>query len=381
MTAYRFLNGAFLHGAFALALSLALISCTEKIVDDSGSSGGAGFNRTAMLTNYADHLILPAYAELQVRCNTLNAAAQAFTAAPDINTLTALQTSWDAAALSWQSANAFNFGPANLPTVGLLSRAVGTFPVSADGIETLIDTESLNFDNYAYTTRGFLGMEYLIFNAAGNAAVLARYTSDGNQAKRKAYLNAVAFDLKAKVDAVVAAWNGSYRAEFIGNAGTDVSGSVTQLFNAFVLSYEDLKNFKVSLPLGKRPAQTAPEPNKVEAYYSGRSLVFLKAHLAAIEHIWLGRTKAGNDSLGFDNYLQSVPGGDALMASTKAQLAAAKAAVNSLPDTVPLASTMQGNGAEVNAAYTELQKLTRYLKSDLGSLLGLTITYNSSDGD
>lgn len=379
MTTHRFSISA-----FALAATLALASCTEKIVDDSGGDA-ADFNRPALLTNYADNVITPAYTELQVRCSALNAAAQAFTAAPDAATLASLQAAWDEAYLSWQSANAFNFGPADSPTGGLLADAIGTFPANAVAIDSLIDKQLLSFDNYAFASRGFTGIEYLIFNSAGtsanNESVVALYTADANQAKRKAYLNAVAADLKAKVDAVAGAWNGGYRAEFIGNAGTDVSGSTTKLLNAFVFSYERLKNFKVSLPLGKRPGQTAPAPDKVEAYYSGKSLVYLKANLDAVERIWLGKTRSGIDSVGFDNYLQSVPGGADLIASTKAQLSAAKAAVNSLPSAAPLSSTMQANGAEVNAAYTELQKLTRYLKSDLASLLGLYITYSSGDGD
>jgi hypothetical protein len=33
------------------------------------------------------------------------------------------------------------------------------------------------------------------------------------------------------------------------------------------------------------------------------------------------------------------------------------------------------------AAFDELQRLTRFLKSELSSLLGISITYSSGDGD
>jgi len=42
---------------------------------------------------------------------------------------------------------------------------------------------------------------------------------------------------------------------------------------------------------------------------------------------------------------------------------------------------MLQNDLNIEALYHELQIHTRYFKSDMSSLLGITITYSSGDGD
>ena len=153
------------------------------------------------------------------------------------------------------------------------------------------------------------------------------------------------------------------------------------MYNEFVKSYEVLKNYKVALPLGKQPGQTEVSPELVEAYYSGTSLKMVKAHVDAIEKIWYGKDKQDQDGLGFDDYLSQVTGGTALVASTKAQLAAIHAALENIPETPRFSEQLESNYNAVDALNTELQKTTRYFKTDMSSLLGIAITFSSNDGD
>lgn len=349
--------------------------------DRQNNVDGDRFDRKALLQNFADNLILPAYLHVQTEVFALRVAVQAFEANPNETTLIALQQQWVAAYTQWQYVNAYNFGPAG--EAGLnksLVEEVGTFPVSATKIENALVLGTWNLNDFNRDARGFLAIEYLIFGEnQDNAAVLAAFA---NSAFRIQYLQELSENIRQRITAVRSEWTAGYAQNFVENAGTDVGSSTAQMYNEFVRSYESLKNFKLGLPLGKRTGQTQSEPLLVEAVYSGQSLPMLKAHFTAIEDIWYGRSSSvGQDGIGFRAYLEAVEGGNALIISTENQIIALKAALNAVPESPALSQQIVGNPAPVEALYIECSKMTRFFKSDLSSLLGIAITFSSSDGD
>ncbi|MDN3688505.1 imelysin family protein [Cyclobacterium jeungdonense] len=359
--------------AVILAILVGVISCEESDAPIQDS-----FDRSEMLENMAQNLIIPAYTELQTAVNALESRAEEFTQNPDLNSLDALHEAWGAAYSSWQYANAYNFGPAGEDGIRRsLLEEVGTFPVSVEKIETAI-IGSPNFNDFNRDARGFLAVEYLIFGTENTDEAVVETFSSQN---RKDYLLGAVSDINRRIGEVLSAWNGGYTSEFIQNDGTDVGSSTSMLYNEFVKSFESAKNFKLGLPLGRRPGQTQAEPQLVEAYYSGKSTEMLGLHLTAIENSWHGRSRQGQNGLGFREYLESVEGGQALIEATEAQMAEVKAALEDLPETPPLAELIQISPAPADRLHTELQKQTRFFKSDMSSLLGISITFSSGDGD
>lgn len=353
------------------------------IVSACGDTNGPAdnFDRQAMLRNYADNLIRPAYADLQTQADAMLAVVESFNSDPSSLTLGRLQTAWGGAYVVWQYANAYNFGPAGEEGLrkGLIEE-IGTFPASELKIENAITAGAWNVQDFNRDARGFLAIEYLIFGKNQTFdEVIQAFIQNSN---RRAYLAALAENLRERVAEITTAWNGTYRDEFVENDGTDVGSSTSALYNEFVRSYESIKNFKLGLPLGKRPGQTQAEPHLVEAYYSGTSLAALKLHFSAIENIWHGRAKNGSDGIGFREYLENVEGGPALIADTDTQLAALKAALAAVPTAPSLSEQIAaGNHPELDALYVEFSKMTRFFKSDMSSLLGIAITFSSGDGD
>jgi len=361
---------------FLLPALLLLFACC-----DTNKNGPTDtFDRGAMLQNFADNLIRPAYNELLDKILVFDDAVSTFHATPSIENLNAMQTAWQEAYFQWQFANAYNFGPAG--EAGLqkgLIEEIGTFPASAAKLEANLGSGIWNVTDFNRDTRGFPAIEYLIFGSGATHEDIV--TAFLNNQHHKAYLTALSENLADRVETVVNAWNGAYYTEFTNNKGTDAGSSTSQFYNEFVRSFESAKNFKLGLPLGKRPGQIQAEPQLVEAWYSGKSLECLRLHLTAIENIWYGRSKSGQDGIGFREYLEKVEGGPALIISTETQLAALRTALAAVSDSPALSVQITNVNPQLESLYTEFQKMTRYFKSDLSSLLGIAITFSSGDGD
>lgn len=360
---------------FLCTIIVSMVSCEGNEDDDADLNR---FDRSAMLENMAQNIIIPAYNTLQVRVGALKSTAQAFTQNPTSESLTKLQNDWESAYKVWQHANAFNFGPAGEEGVRRdLIEEIGTFPVSVQKIESAINTDP-NFNDFNRDARGFLTVEYLIYGLnATNDEIIQNFATEN----RKAFLVGAIEDIEQRVNMVLSGWNDGFATEFIQNAGTDVGSSTSALYNEFVKSFEAIKNFKLGLPLGRRPGQTNAEPQLVEAYYSGKSLVMIQEHLTAIENIWHGRNNTGIDGIGFREYLASVEGGEALIIATEAQMTVVKAALAAIPTQPSLAEQIVSAPTAADLLHTELQKHTRFYKSDMSSLLGIAITFSSGDGD
>lgn len=335
------------------------------------------FERSEMLKNYAENLIIPAFKDLKSGITELKAATETFTGSVNEANLKALQDKWANAYTLWQFANAYNFGPAGPKGLNRsLTEEIATYPASGTKIENAVSNP--NFTDFNRDARGFLAIEYLLFDLdKNNQTILTAFDNED----RKKYLKGAVSNIETRVDEVITEWSGSYFNEFIKNNGTDAGSSTSQLYNEFVKSYETIKNFKIELPLGKRPGQTQVEPHLVEAYYSGKSLKFLKTHVKAIENIYYGISKNGTNGLGFKDYLDNVTGGPALVESTLAQWEKVLSSLNAIPTTSPLSDLIKNNPKPVEDFGVELQKHTRFFKSDMSSMLGIAITYSSGDGD
>lgn len=359
------------HLLFVVAMFVA-VACN----DTGTQSPGDTFDRRAMLTSIADSVIVPSYAAFMNRVTECEQACDAVIDAPNSGTITNVRFAWSLLHYSWSAVQQFDFGPAESAT-GNLAISLGSFPTNAAKMEFYIAANDTSFANFDRDTRGIYGLEYLIFGATGNSAeeVAAAFAANP---ERGAYLRAVIRDVKRRATPVVQAWNGVFRDAFIANNGTAVGSSTSLLFNEFNKSYENIKNYKWSVPLGLRPGQAGPEPMKVECYYASqfalwknKSLDGTRAHFSAIVKTWTF----------FKPYLAVVPGGPDLIIQTQRQIDTVSNLLAAFPVSTSLADQVVRSPDAAMQVYTELQKLTRFFKSEMSSRLGIAITYSSGDGD
>lgn len=349
------------------------------------------FDRSKFLQSQLETIILPRLARSNESVNKLQMFVLAFVANPTLKSLQDAQQEWISAYQDWIRISFLDFGPGE-GTFGTITENIGTFPVRVQsgsseagttlkGIETLIAEGDYSLNNFFRDTRGFLGLEYLLFSDS-YSKTLNKFTTDSLSENRKKYTTAVVNDIKLRINELNSEWNGSYKTTFLASNGTDVGSSTSLLYNAMLKHFEQLKNFKIGVPGGLRAGQTKAEPEKVEGYYSGFSSMFALIHFGSIKSIYNGYIVDSTNTIGFTHYLRSISGGEALIQSTQTQMNSIDNVLEELlTNQVPLSKKIQLQDPLVSALYTELSKLTRFIKSDMSSLMGISITFSSGDGD
>jgi len=195
----------------------------------------------------------------------------------------------------------------------------------------------------------------------------------------------VSRNILSRVETVLGQWQGAYGTSFINNDGAQAGSSISDLYNSFVFHFETMKNYNLGLPMGKRAGQVNSEPSKVEGYYSGYSTALLKAKYTALRHLWFGYARlslaTSLSANGFKEYILSVENGPRLAQDTELQWNVIGTGISTIDAQVPLHTMIIGQSSQLEQIFLEMTKHTRFIKSEMSSLLGISITYASGDGD
>lgn len=361
----------------AVVLSLASACNNANTVDP-----GANFDRVAMLENYANNSILPAYQNLQQSLSSLSERGDAFVNTPTESNLQQLRSSLKEARISWQDANFYQFGPAEMQT---LRTSLNTFPADTGQINQNIDTGDYTLgtlENRA--AAGFPALGYLLHGIGSNdAEILSKYTTDSNASNRKQYLSDMLAFMLGKAEATLTAWQadgGNYIETFTSreNSGTDVGSSLGMIVNAAVLHYERfIRDGKIGIPAGVR-SSGIPRPSAVEAYYAGYSAELAIANVKTLIRLIEGRSLNGTDGIGIEEYLQALDAGQ-LSQEIIAEAEQSITSLETLND--PLSDQINNNLDPVLSAFEQLQQVVPLIKADMPSVLGVSITFQDNDGD
>jgi predicted lipoprotein len=365
-----------LHIRNTLLITLLLL-LTGACGSSTSSDEQSNFDRAAMLDNYGNNIILPAFESLQTSVDDLQGAAQNFEAERTTQNLATLQEALKNARMAWQDVSPFQFGPSES---SLLRASLNTYPVDTSKVSDRVSSGDYSFGTIdSRDAAGFPALGYLLHGVGDTQEeIFAMYTTDANAQNRIDYLTDNIAFIKEKVDTATNDWQasgGDYIGMFLSeeNAGTDVGSSLGMLINSYVQHYERfLRDGKIGIPAGVRSAGT-PRPLAVEAYYGGYSVELASANLQQLENIF-----TGSDERGIDDNLEALNAGD-LSEEIQTQIDEAQSALEDLND--PLSQQIEENNDPVLTTFEDMQQVVTLVKADMTSILGITITYQDNDGD
>ena len=242
---------------------------TTDSIDTTGSDAGVGeeFSRGAMLTNWADNIIIPSFEKFVSDIDSLLIIGNQFTGDPNQVNLTKLRESWLNAYLSWQRVDMFDIGKAEEVT---LRNYINVYPLDSDGM-----TKSLLSGNYDLASvnrqdeQGFSALDYLLFGLSEEDVDIINYYTEAEQGDLyKKFLIDVIERMQYLSSLVLQDWKNSYREEFIERDGSSATESVNSMVNDYIYYFEKfLRAGKIGIPAGVFSG--SPLSDQVEARYSG----------------------------------------------------------------------------------------------------------------
>lgn len=369
-----------------IALILVVTLATACGEDEGNPSLKDNFDQKAFLTHLGGSIIAPAYLDLAEKTSELHTAIEAFVALPAPATLSHARSALLEARLSFQYCTPYQFGPAE--TLGLSSN-LNVFPVDRTKIERNIESQSYNLEALSNNdAKGFPAIEFLLHgNDKADIEIIAEF--ELNQAFGT-YLLDVSALVQATAEGVSEMWSaegGDYLGEFTSDdaLGADAGSSLGKLVNALNLSFErNTRDAKIGIPAGIRSLGIII-PEATEAFYAGYSVQLALANTRAFQMLFLGKTKAGVDGLGLDDYLNARNAKTAtgteqsLTEAIKQQFEVIFNGLEQLED--PLARQIETSNEPVQQVFAQMQQLAVLLKTDMASALGVVISYQDNDGD
>lgn len=355
----------------------------DSVDDDPNPGGDVSFERSAMLANWADNIIIPSYEAFAVEVTDLETAFEAYKSSSDETNLIALRSAWLDAYKAWQYVDMFEVGPAE--TLGLRLN-LNTYPTDV----TLLESNSANgsYDLALSSNRvakGFPALDYLI-NGLGDTDVdiVSKLNTANSDSDYIAYAEAVLEDIKTATEQVLSEWKSGYRDTFVSNDGSSATASVDRFVNDYIFYFEKfLRAGKMGIPLGVFSGSTLP--GNLEAYYKGdiSKELFLEG-LGAVQDFFngnhFGKTTSGESLGSYLDALNTVKDGEDLTDIINQQFNTARALVTSLNS---FQEEIVNNTPPTNMllAYDEVQRIVPMFKVDMVSAMSISVDFVDADGD
>lgn len=337
------------------------------------------YDRTQLLREITDSLILPALEDQVTQSDALRTATTGLCTTTNATTLAAARTAWVDALVAWNATIAYQVGPAR--TLDLHAHA--DWPADLVAVEAIVAGTTVIDAGYVDTlglgTRGFAPLEYLLFaypnyTAPDDTMTLAAL----RDARRCTYAAMVADEIARIAEQVQTAWSasgGNYQDAFVNasnpNEFSTPQAAVSALVSQVIEAIDQVRDDKLGTPLG-RTTHVGP----VQSPYAHASVVAMEACFGSASDAWLG-TPHGLDAFLRTRNTQLADSVVSQFGSTETTIRA----LESPPLTPEWESYVAGTDHTVgNTAYDALQALQTTLGTDVGATLGLSLVL-PGDGD
>ncbi|MEM0518425.1 imelysin family protein [Aequorivita flava] len=367
-------------GILLAIIAVAISACSSD--NDGPAETNDNFDRGAMLANWADNIIIPAYTSFNSKVAEMEAATAAFNAAPTVENLQSLRAAWKDAYVSFQHVSMFEIGIAE--DIRFRNR-LNVYPTKVAQIEDFIASGTYDFNlPSTIDKQGFPALDYMLNGLAENdAEIVTFYTTNSNAEGYKNYLSTLSQTIKSLSSEVLASWTGGYRDTFVANTSSSASGAVDKLTNDYIFYFEKaLRAGKVGIPAGIFSNGTLPQ--NVEAFYKKDiSKELLLEAIDASVNFFNGKSFNGNSTgqsfKTYLDYLNTIKNGENLSALINNQFTVAKNKANEL--NANFVQQIETDNSKMLETYDELQRLVVLLKVDMIQALDVNIDYVDADGD
>ena len=324
------------------------------------------------LGGIAEQHVLPVYRALAQQTAQLQRSAEDYCASPSPQGLQLLHDHFRDAFLAWQGAQHLRFGPVQYL---LREHRFAFWPDKRGSVgkhlaqllqDPALATDDFDISQKSVAVQGFSALERLLFAASAPTAPECRVVT------------AIAINLDQMANSLVHDWVSGeepYLDMFVRpgpdnpmfESEQELAG---QLLNSLSTQLELIVTQKLARPLGSGLAKARGK--RAEGWRSQTSLASVSANLAACQDLYQSA---------FAAQLQAAEQGAGLHASIQMGFDQAQRAVARIVLTLPEAVGDSAQRALVEQLQAELAVLQGLVANDLAGALGLTLGFNSLDGD
>ena len=362
---------------YLLLISSIIFSCST---DTNENDSIDNYNRTAILENLTNNIIIPSYEKLLSEIIQLNTSSTDFKATQNNSNLTALRKAWKEAYISWQYVEMFNLGKAEEIN---FNKTMNTYPCNTTIINQNISSSQYDLsssDYSSWSSQGLPAVDFMLYGLDNDSNNILNIYSGNDGEKYLNYLEDIISQMLDNTNKVTEYWKNN-KDLIISSNGNTATSSLNLLTNDFIYFYEKgIRANKIGIPCG-RWDNWDTYPIGVEAYY--RKDLSKRLTLSAInssKQFFSGiGLNTGIDGQSFDDYLNDINGNNDLSNNIINKLTAAEEKINTLDHNFTL--QMSTDNTKMVEAYDALQKVVVYLKTDMLISLSITVDYADADGD
>jgi len=358
---------------------LFLISCSDGGGGNGSTTDNQISNRTSLLENVTNNIIIPSYNNLIEDINNLSVTATSFSSNPTQQTLDQVRKAWVKTYVTWQAVEMFNI---NLAEEMEYYKTMNTYPCTPGYIDNNISSGSYDLSSITDQSRksqGLPALDYMLYGLDTDTNAIINYYVGVNGSNYCNYLNDLIQQMQTNTNAIIADWQNE-KSNFINSSGNSATSSFNKLTNDFVYYYE--KGFranKIGIPVGKWNAW-APYQAGVEARYrKDISKRLAQKALISCKDFFTGKSMlTGATGYSYVDFLADHED-QTLSNDILSKMELAKTAVDILDNN--FISHLTGNNSPMIDAYDAIQQVVPLLKVEMFGVLQVDPDYADSDGD
>ena len=359
-----------------------IISCSGD--SDVDQDTVPEFDRSTILKNYVENIIIPRYNDFKVEIEGLKVSINDFTQTPNTSNLQKLHDSWLESYKKWQHIEMFNIGKAEEL---MYLQKMNAYPADNSRIEANVSSSKTDLTSANdFTSQGFPAIDYMIHGVATDFVSVSNIYA--NDSKYGDYLKVLVDVMIQNTGDIIQDWS-STKDSFIQSSGNSNTSSLNMVTNDFVYYFEKgLRANKIGIPAGRYSGGDAL-PSKVEAYYSSKnsfqdvSKILAMEAVVASENFFTGKSSTGAMGASLKTYLDYIHASDVnkenLSPLIISNFQEAKQAVNQLD--ANFINQINNDQLKMMNAFNKLQAIVVNLKTNMLSLLSIQVDYTDADGD